>query len=70
MTYGFKIAFRSEIPLAGQAVVMKVRLTIVLLQTKVVDEDLITRSTIMVVAFVVILQFAQVVKMLVAILAI
>ena len=70
MTYRFEIAFGSEIPLAGRAIVMKVRLTIVLLQTIIVDEDLVTRSTIIVDVFVVVLQFAEVVKMLIAILAI
>jgi len=38
----FKIALRLEIPLAGRAIVVRLRLTIVLLQTIFIGEDLFT----------------------------
>lgn len=70
MTYRFKVALRLEIPLAGHAIVVKGRLTKVLLQTILVGEDPFTTRTIIVGVFVMILQFAKVVEMFIAMLAI
>jgi hypothetical protein len=42
LIYSFKDAFRMEKPLAGQAVVVEVRLGIVLLQTIFIGEELFT----------------------------
>jgi len=70
MTYRFKIALRLKKPLAGRAVVVKARLAIVLLQTILFDKNLIARPTIPVAFFVVVFQVTDVVKMIVAILAI
>ena len=57
-------------PLAGQAIVVSIRLTIMLLQTILIDEDLIARPTIPVAVFVMVFQVTEVVEMIVAILAI
>ena len=70
MTHGFKIAFRLKIPLTKRAIVVKARLTIVLLQTILIGKDPIARVTIPVGLFVVVLQLTEVVEMLVAILTI
>jgi len=43
LTYRFKVALRLEKLLARYAIVVKVRLTVVLLQTKVIGEELIAR---------------------------
>ena len=42
LIYRFKVALRLEKPLAGHAIVVKVRLTIVLMQTMFIGEDLFT----------------------------
>ena len=68
LIYRFKVALRPENPLAGRAIV--VRLTIVLLQTIIIDEESFTRWTIMMRIVVVILQFTKVVEMIIATLAI
>jgi len=67
---GFKIALRLKKFITGRAIVVKVRLTIVLVQTKLVDKDPIASGTIRVALFVVVLQLAGVVEMFVAILTI
>ena len=68
MAHGFMIALRLKIPLTGLAVTA--RLTIVLLQTILIDKDPIARVTIPVKLFLVVLQLTKVVEMFVAILTI
>ena len=70
MTDRLKVACRLEKHLAGQAIVVSIRLTIMLLQTILIDEDLIARRTIPVADFVMVFQVTEVVEMIVAILTI
>ena len=55
---------------AGQAMIVCIRLTIMLLQTILIDKDLIARRTIPVAVFVMVFQVTEVIEMIVAILAI
>ena len=68
--YRFKVALRLEIRLAGLAIVVEVRLTVVLMQTIFIGEQPFATWTIIVGVFVVILQFTKVVEMFIATLAI
>ena len=70
MTHGIKIALRLKIPLTERTIVVDARLTIVLLQTILIDKDPIAKVTIPVGFFVVILQLNEFVEMFVAILTI
>ena len=70
MTYGFKIVLRLKISLTERAIVVKARLTIVLLQTILIGKGPIARVTVRVGLFVVVLQLAEVAEMFGAILTI
>ena len=70
IAYRLQVAFGLKVTLAGDAVVMSVRLAIMLLQAAVVDEDATAFLAVKVVFHVVTLEVVAILEVLIAVLAV